>query len=135
MKPSEIHLTHAARGKGWRVDVGPATVRIDGADPDLKREIALRIAVCWNAMEGIPTQRILDGVITDYDKAVDALFETVANKRHAADHEGALATIAAAADGVRAAIERLERARERVECTCRDEPEIDPDQHRRDNPD
>lgn len=68
LKPGELHRHHLAydrKGTGWRVDLGhAASVRIESGDElsgAVKKEIALRLAVCWNVLEGIPTEALLGG--------------------------------------------------------------------------
>lgn len=69
MKPDELHrhhLAHDPKGKGWRVDLeSVASIRIaeSSADAATKKAIALRLAVCWNVLEGIPTEALLEGVV------------------------------------------------------------------------
>lgn len=35
-------------------------------------EVALRIATCWNVLEGIPTEALADGILRDIFAAIDA---------------------------------------------------------------
>jgi hypothetical protein len=69
VEPNELHRHHAghdAKSKGWRVDAGGLSWRPDGkASTELKRATALRLAVCWNICEGIPTDALLAGVVRD----------------------------------------------------------------------
>lgn len=68
LKAGELHRHHLAydrNGTGWRVDLGhAASVRIESGGElsgEVKRAIALRLAVCWNVLEGIPTEALLGG--------------------------------------------------------------------------
>lgn len=49
------------------------TWRADGAAPlPLKRDVARRLAVCWNVLEGIPTEALESGVLLEICEAIDA---------------------------------------------------------------
>ena len=83
---SRQHRTHAAQatGKGGNsFDIGPTRWRGEGGDADEKREMAHRLVVCWNVMEGVPTEAILAGAVSGYHDAVDALVAEV--ERHLLD--------------------------------------------------
>lgn len=82
MLPTDLHrhhLAHDSKAKGWRVDLGrDATIRIESThDTELKKAIALRVAVCWNICEAIPTDALLDGVVRDCYCTARALCEVV----------------------------------------------------------
>ena len=67
---SPLHLVHAghdATGKGWRVDIGWSSWRVESqAAGEVKKAMALRLAVCWNVLEGIPTEALLAGAVRDF---------------------------------------------------------------------
>lgn len=70
LKPSELHKHHAAHDrmtKSSRVDLpGGMTVRIDGGSVELRRAAAYRLAFSWNMNEGLPTERLEAGVVSDH---------------------------------------------------------------------
>ena len=59
------HRVHAApamgRG-GCSLDIGSVRWRGEGGDQETKRELAYRLAVCWNVAEGWPTEALEAGV-------------------------------------------------------------------------
>lgn len=80
MKANElhrIHLGHDPEGKGWRVDVNGlegGNWRYEGqGGGDVRKAMALRIAVTWNVCEGIPTQALLAGVVRDFYETARSL--------------------------------------------------------------
>lgn len=59
-----LHRTHAAPTGGNSLDVGGARWRPTGtASMEQHRKVAHRLALCWNVMEGIPTEAIEEGVL------------------------------------------------------------------------
>ncbi len=81
LKADELHKVHAAHDatqKGWRVDVEGETWRTEGqASGEVKKAMALRLATCWNVLEGIPTAALLSGVVLDFYRAADELARAV----------------------------------------------------------
>jgi len=75
-----VHAAHDVQGKGWRVDIEGATWRVESSQSTaISKAMALRLAVCWNVLEGIPTQALLDGCVRDFYKAANDL-ETLASQ-------------------------------------------------------
>lgn len=77
LKPEELHREHVGydpAGGGWRLDLPEGmSVRMEGGTKELRQAAALRLAVCWNLMEGLPTERLLAGVVGDFYKKADEL--------------------------------------------------------------
>jgi hypothetical protein len=48
---------------GCSLDIGPVRWRGEGGDQETKRELAYRMAVCWNVAEGWPTEALEKGVL------------------------------------------------------------------------
>lgn len=75
MNAVKLHHVHAAP-QASRVEFdqpAPTTWRGEGsASLPMKREIARRLAVCWNVLEGIPTEALESGLLRDVFDAIDA---------------------------------------------------------------
>jgi hypothetical protein len=72
--PHRIHAAPASGAGGCSVDIGASRWRADGGkDREEKRAHARRIAVCWNVLEGWPTEALEDGVLRLVDDAARAL--------------------------------------------------------------
>lgn len=72
----KLHRFHCAP-QATRVHVAlpehEMTWRADGRAPlDLKRDVAHRLAVCWNVLEGVPTEVLLQGHLLEMCMAIDA---------------------------------------------------------------
>ena len=120
LKPNELHqhhLSYDAKGTGWRVDLGhAASIRIETGNEmssAVKRAIALRLAVCWNILEGIPTAALLDGAVADGFEAGRQLCDEI--EQGAATAWPALRKLAAA---FRDADHQLAEATTDVKCGC-----------------
>jgi hypothetical protein len=73
-----IHAAHDGKAKGWRVDIEDQTWRTEGnADMEQRKAMAVRLAVCWNVLEGIPTTALLAGAVLDFYRTADALAQAV----------------------------------------------------------
>jgi hypothetical protein len=78
----KVHAGHDVKTKSVRVDIGSVAWRGEGgSDRERKAAMALRLAVCWNICEGIPTARLLDGVVLDYYVAVDKLLAALGEQQ------------------------------------------------------
>jgi hypothetical protein len=99
VKRRRLQHIHAAPAAS-RVELDEMTWRGDGGTLPRKREIARRIAVCWNVCEGIPTATLEGGVLRDVFEAIrngdlqlaqslvaafDLDVELVAGRPHACD--------------------------------------------------
>lgn len=61
---SRLQFDHPDHGMTWRAD---------GRFPlDLKGAIAHRLAVCWNVLEGMPTESLKNGMLLELCDAVEA---------------------------------------------------------------
>jgi hypothetical protein len=69
----KLHHTHAA-AQASRVELHDLNQvwRGEGGNLPVKRDVAHRLATCWNVLEGIPTEALLDGALRDLFAAVDA---------------------------------------------------------------
>lgn len=71
----KLHHIHAAP-QATRVEFDHHPVHItwrgDGGTLPLKREMARRLAVCWNVLEGIPTEALESGMLREVFDAIAA---------------------------------------------------------------
>jgi hypothetical protein len=58
-----VHAAPASGRGGCSLDIGPVRWRGEGGDQETKRELAYRLAVCWNVAEGWPTEALERGVL------------------------------------------------------------------------
>jgi len=72
------HRVHAApalgRG-GCSLDTGPVRWRGEGGDQEAKRELAYRLALCWNLAEGWPTEALEKGILRAVEDALVQLLD------------------------------------------------------------
>ena len=80
-EPSESkrwHRVHAApalgRG-GCSLDTGPVRWRGEGGDQETKRELAYRLALCWNLAEGWPTGVLEKGILRSVEDTLVELLD------------------------------------------------------------
>lgn len=127
MKPSELHrhhLAHDAKGTGWRVDLGhAASIRIETQAGSMtnatKKAIALRVAVCWNVLEGIPTDELLGGAVRKCYEAARTLCDSLE-----ADGLSDAPELKTLVDAFRAADRALADVTTAVKCTCGEAGEV-----------
>lgn len=75
-----LHRVHAApaAGKGGNsVDIGAVRWRGESSAGAPKREMAHRIATCWNVLEGWPTAALEAGCLREVDDAALALLSAL----------------------------------------------------------
>ncbi|NNE17800.1 MAG: hypothetical protein HKN10_04905 [Myxococcales bacterium] len=70
-----VHAAPATGRGGCSLDIGPVRLRGDGGDQETKRELAYRLAVCWNVAEGWPTKALEAGVLRSVGDALVQLLE------------------------------------------------------------
>jgi hypothetical protein len=69
-----MHAAPASGRGGCSLDIGPVRWRGEGGDQETKRELAYRMAVCWNVAEGWPTEALEKGILRSVeDGLVDLL--------------------------------------------------------------
>jgi len=69
-----LHHVHASP-QASRVEFAQPveiTWRGDGGSLPCKRDMARRLAVCWNVLEGIPTEALESGMLREVFEAIDA---------------------------------------------------------------
>ena len=70
-----VHASPASGRGGCSLDIGPVRWRGEGGDQQSKRELAYRMAVCWNVAEGWPTEALEKGILRSVE---DSLVELLA---------------------------------------------------------
>jgi len=80
-EPSESkrwHRVHAAPASGrggCSLDIGAIRWRGEGGDQETKREVAYRLALCWNLAEGWPTEALEKGILRSVQDTLVGLLE------------------------------------------------------------
>lgn len=72
MKLHHIHAAPVASRVQFEHRGLEVTWRGDGGTLPLKREMARRLAVCWNVLEGIPTEALERGLLLEAFTAIAA---------------------------------------------------------------
>lgn len=72
MKLHHIHAAPVATRVQFEHKGIDVTWRGDGGSLPLKREMARRLAVCWNVLEGMPTDALERGLLLEVFQAIDA---------------------------------------------------------------
>jgi hypothetical protein len=70
-----VHAAPASGRGGCSLDIGPTRWRGEGGDQETKRELAYRLAVCWNVAEGWPTDALEAGVLRSVEDGLVELLE------------------------------------------------------------
>ena len=70
-----VHAAPASGRGGCSLDIGPVRWRGEGGDQESKRELAYRMAVCWNVAEGWPTEALETGVLRSVEDGLVKLLQ------------------------------------------------------------
>jgi len=70
-----IHASPASGRGGCSLDTGPVRWRGEGGDQKTKRELAYRLALCWNLAEGWPTEALEEGILRSVEDTLVELLE------------------------------------------------------------
>jgi len=70
-----IHASPASGRGGCSLDTGPVRWRGEGGDHETKRELAYRLALCWNLAEGWPTDALEEGLLRSVEDALVQLLD------------------------------------------------------------
>ena len=68
-----VHAAPASGRGGCSLDIGPVRWRGEGGDQETKRELAYRMAVCWNVAEGWPTEALEKGILRSVEDGLAEL--------------------------------------------------------------
>ena len=72
-----VHAAPASGRGGCSLDIGPVRWRGEGGDQETKRELAYRMAVCWNVAEGWPTEALEAGILRSVEDGLVELLEVL----------------------------------------------------------
>ena len=72
-----IHASPASGRGGCSLDTGPVRWRGEGGDQETKRELAYRLALCWNLAEGWPTEALEKGILRSVEDALVQLLDLI----------------------------------------------------------
>jgi hypothetical protein len=86
-----VHAAPASGRGGCSLDIGPVRWRGEGGDQETKRELAYRLAVCWNVAEGWPTDALEAGVLRSVEDGLVELLRAL--EVHLADLPGDIRTL------------------------------------------
>jgi len=70
-----VHAAPASGRGGCSLDTGPVRWRGEGGDQETKRELAYRLALCWNLAEGWPTEALEKGILRSVEDGLVELLE------------------------------------------------------------
>ena len=70
-----VHAAPASGRGGCSLVIGPIRWRGEGSDRETKREVAYRLALCWNLAEGWPTQALKKGILRSVEDTLVELLD------------------------------------------------------------
>ena len=70
-----MHAAPASGRGGCSLDTGPVRWRGEGGDQETKRQLAYRLALCWNLAEGWPTEALEKGILRSVEDTLVRLLE------------------------------------------------------------
>ncbi len=70
-----VHAAPASGRGGCSLDTGPVRWRGEGGTQEEKRELAYRLALCWNLAEGWPTEALEKGIFRSVEDSLVQLLE------------------------------------------------------------
>ena len=82
-KSKRWHRVHAAPASGrggCSLDVGPVRWRGEGGTQEERRELAYRLALCWNLAEGWPTHALEEGILRSVEDALVQLLKLLRDR-------------------------------------------------------
>jgi hypothetical protein len=72
-----VHAAPASGRGGCSLDIGPVRWRGEGGTQEEKRELAYRLALCWNLVEGWPTESLEEGILRSVEGALVQLLKVL----------------------------------------------------------
>jgi hypothetical protein len=72
-----VHAAPASGRGGCSFDIGPVRWRGEGGSQEDKRDLAYRLALCWNLAEGWPTEALEQGTLQSVDDALVQLLNVL----------------------------------------------------------
>ena len=70
-----VHAAPASGRGGCSLDIGAIRWRGEGGDQETKREVAYRLALCWNLAEGWPTEALEKGILRSVEDTLVQLLD------------------------------------------------------------
>ena len=70
-----VHAAPASGRGGCSLDIGPVRWRGEGGTQEAKRELAYRLALCWNLAEGWPTEALEKGILRSVEDTLVQLLD------------------------------------------------------------
>jgi hypothetical protein len=70
-----VRAAPASGRGGSSLDIGPVRWRGEGGSQEEKRELAYRLALCWNLAEGWPTDALEEGILRSVEDALVQLLK------------------------------------------------------------
>ena len=70
-----VHAAPASGRGGCSLDIGPIRWRGEGGDHETKREVAYRLALCWNLAEGWSTEALEKGILRSVEDTLVELLD------------------------------------------------------------
>ena len=70
-----VHAAPASGRGGCSFDIGPVRWRGEGGTQEDKRELAYRLALCWNLAEGWPTEALEKGILRSVEDTLVQLLD------------------------------------------------------------
>ena len=70
-----VHAAPASGRGGCSLDIGAIRWRGEGGDQETKREVAYRLALCWNLAEGWPTGALEKGILRSVEDTLVELLD------------------------------------------------------------
>ena len=87
-----VHAAPASGRGGCSLDIGPVRWRGEGGTQEAKRELAYRLALCWNLAEGWPTEALEEGILRSVEDTLVQLLDLL--DRRAAEVPADIRTLA-----------------------------------------
>jgi len=87
-----VHAVPASGRGGCSLDIGAIRWRGEGGDQETKREVAYRLALCWNLAEGWPTRALEKGILRSVQDTLVQLLDLL--DRRAAEVPADIRTLA-----------------------------------------
>lgn len=82
-----VHAAPASGRGGCSLDIGPVRWRGEGGSQEEKRELAYRLALCWNLAEGWPTESLEQGILRSVEDALERLLKLLEERSQEIPHE------------------------------------------------
>jgi hypothetical protein len=82
-----VHAAPASGRGGCSLDIPPVRWRGEGGSQEGKRELAYRLALCWNLAEGWPTDALEEGILRSVEDALVQLLKLLNERSQEIPHD------------------------------------------------